>query len=145
MRLLGHPVHVMLVHFPIALWPAHAAAHLFAHRLPADVAGAAGFWLLAGGVVLGWLALLCGAADLLELWRTQKQRELSAGLVHAGINSTVLFAFTGLLVLEYPDYPGITHGTATLAGEIGFLVAMSVGNYFGGKIVWGEPSTPPSS
>src|SRR5690348_7591383 len=114
MRIRGHPVHVMLVHFPVALWPAHAALHLFSARLPAGVAGVAGFWCLAAGTGLGWLAAGCGLADLLDLSRAGDDRRLRDGLWHALINGSVLGAGTGVLAFEYPHYPAITHGAVFL-------------------------------
>lgn len=128
----------MLVHFPVALWPAHALLHLLASRLPAGVSAVAGFWLLSGGVALGWLAALAGASDLLTLWRTGDRSRLNSGILHGAINGSVLMGFTGLLALEFPSYPEIAHGGGFLALEIGLLVAMAVGNYFGAAVIWGD-------
>jgi uncharacterized membrane protein len=140
MRLFGHPVHVMLVHFPVALWPAHTALHVFASQLPAGVSAVAGFWLLVGGVGLGWLAAGFGAADLLEIWRAGDYSRLNSGITHAAINGAVLLGFTCLLAVEYSSYPEIRHGAGILATEAALLVAMGVGNYFGGAVIW--PKTP---
>ena len=136
MNIRGHPVHVMLVHFPVALWPAHAALHFISPQLPAGVAGVAGFWCLVAGTGLGWLAAGCGLPDLLAVQREGDPRRLMAGLWHAGLNGTVLVAFTGLLALEYPRYPAITHGPLFLGAEVLLLTALGAGNFFGGEMVW---------
>lgn len=136
MNIRGHPVHVMLVPFPVALWPAHAALHFFSPQLPAGVAGVAGFWCLVAGTGLGWLAAGCGLPDLLAVQREGDPRRLMAGLWHAGLNGTVLVAFTGLLALEYPRYPAITHGPLFLGAEVLLLTALGAGNFFGGEMVW---------
>jgi uncharacterized membrane protein len=147
MRLFGHPIHVMLIHFPIALWPAHEALHAFAPLLPPGVSATAGFWLLASGTVLGWFAAFFGASDLLMLWAAEDRAKFRAGLIHGVINGTVLLGFTGALAFEYLDYPHIAHGAGFLIAEGALLVAMIVGNYFGGEVVW--PATndkpPPQS
>lgn len=135
MRLFGHPVHAMLIHFPVALWPAHAAMHLFASRLPAGVGAVAGFWLLVAGVALGWLALGAGALDLWKFWRAREEKPLNVGIVHGAVNGSVLLGFTCLLAAEYPDYPTIVHGARFLLAEAALLVAMIVGNYVGATIV----------
>ena len=145
MRLLGHPVHVMLIHFPVALWPAHWLFHVFAARLPSGVAAASGLWLLAAGCVLGWLAAFFGALDLLELWRVSDARKLKSAFVHAVVNGAALLGFTVLAALEYGAWPSIQHGAGFLAGEAALLVAMFVGNYFGGAIVWGAAEGQASS
>jgi uncharacterized membrane protein len=136
MRFFGHPVHVMLIHFPVALWPAHAALHVFASFLPAGVSATAGFWLLAGGTALGWVAAFFGASDLLAIWTSDDRSLLKPGLIHGAINGTVLLGFTSLLGLEYLNYPHISHDVAFLVIEGALLVFMAVGNYFGGELVW---------
>ncbi len=135
MRFLGHPVHVMLVHFPVALWPAHWCFHVFARWLPPGLAGPGAFWLLAGGTGVGWLAALAGLTDLVPLSRTGG-RPLARGLAHAAINGTVLLAFTVLLGLELPRYPGIAHGTGALVAEAALLALLGAGNHFGGAVIW---------
>ena len=140
MRLLGHPVHVMLVHFPVALWPAHAGLQLFAAWLPAGAAVTVGFWLLAAGTALGWLAAIFGLTDLADLWAENDPSRLTAGIVHALVNGTALLGFTAILVLEYRVYPTIQHGAAFLAAEAVLLAAMFAGNYFGGAVIWRQPS-----
>lgn len=136
MRLFGHPVHVMLVHFPIALWPAHWGFHLLARQLPEGLAGVAGFWLLLAGVVLGWFAAGAGFSDLITSGQTDKTFSLVGAWRHGLVNGSVLLGFTILLGLERPLYPTITHGTAFLSIEGGLLVLLGIGNYLGGSLVW---------
>lgn len=143
MNIRGHPVHVMLIHFPVALWPAHAALHGFSAQLPADVAGIAGFWCLVAGTGLGWLAAGCGLLDLLAVQREGNSRRLTAGLWHAGLNGTVLTAYTGILALEYSHYPAIAHGPIFLGLEILLLLVLGVGNFFGGELVWRQADPAP--
>ncbi len=139
MRILGHPGHVMVVHFPVALWPAHECLHLFASHLPAGAAASVGFWLLAAGTALGWLAALLGLSDLMELARENDAR-LSNGLIHAIVNGSVLVGFTAILALEYRAFPAIAHGPGFLAGEAALIIVMFAGNYFGGAVVWSRPA-----
>ncbi len=129
----------MLVHFPVALWPAHWGFHVLAGRLPAGLAGLAGFWLLAAGTLLGWAAAVCGALDLLKFSREADQMRLNRGLLHGGVNGGVLLGFTVLLGLEGRAYPGIAHGPGWLAGEAVLLGVLLAGNYLGGTIDWRRP------
>lgn len=138
MRILGHPGHVMLVHFPVALWPAHEGLHLFTPRLPAGAAASVGFWLLVAGTALGWLAAILGLSDLVEL-RQKNDARLSNGIIHAIVNGSVLVGFTVILVLEYRAYPVIAHGAGFLTAEAALIIAMLAGNYFGGAVVWPRP------
>jgi uncharacterized membrane protein len=137
-RIFGHPVHVMLLHFPVAFWPAHFVLHLLGGRLPPGAAGVVGFWLLAAGTSIGWLAALCGVSDLLALQRAGEERRVSRAINHGLTNGTVLLGFTGLLATEYPHYPGIAHGPLFLSVEVVLLLALGVGNFLGGMIVWSD-------
>ena len=143
MRLLGHPVHVMLVHFPVALWPAHWLLHVFAARLPEGVAGVAGFWLLVGATVLGWAAAVFGVFDLIGVRDMGDAHGFKLGLWHAVVNGVVLMAFTTLCFYEYGRYPDIAYSFGWLVAEAIVLLVMTVGNYFGGAVVWGgkRPAT----
>jgi uncharacterized membrane protein len=137
MRLFGHPVHTMLLHFPVALWPAHWMLNVFASRLPAGVGAVAGFWVLLAGTALGWIAAFFGACDLLGVWLENDSKRIMAGIIHGSVNGGVLVGFTCLLAVEYPRYPSIGHGATFLSAEFLLLCAMTAGNYFGGSLVWG--------
>ncbi len=137
-RVLGHPVHAMLIHFPVALWPAHFALHLAAAHLPEATAVLIGFWLLVAGAALGWLAAVCGAIDLLALAQENNPARLRTGLIHASINGGALLGFTTLAVLEAARYPAVHHGPVFLTTEAALLTLMLLGNYFGGALIWGK-------
>jgi len=126
----------MLVHFPVALWPAHEGLHLFASQFPAGAAATVGFWLLVVGTALGWLAAIFGLTDLVALSQENDPPRLSKGIIHAVVNGSTLIGFTVIVALEYSAFPAIAHGGGFLAGEAVLLVAMFVGNYFGGAMIW---------
>jgi uncharacterized membrane protein len=142
-RIRGHPVHVMLVHFPIALWPAHFVLHLFGERIAAGPAtGAVAFWLLTAGVLVGWTGILPGAVDLLRLQADQNARRVRTAWAHAATNGTVLFGFTVLCALEYARYPQISHTSGWLFLEGTLLLMLVAGCFLGGEITWGERMPP---
>ena len=62
-RLLGHPIHPMLVPFPIAFFTAVFLADLAYWLAPRPFWAEAGFWLLAAGLVGAALAALAGFTD----------------------------------------------------------------------------------
>jgi len=126
----------MLVHFPVALWPAHWGFHVASRWLPPGLAGPAGFWLLLAGTAVGWLAAVCGLADAVTFRAKADSARLGRALWHGGVNGGVLLGFSVLLGLEWPRYPEISHGPASLAGEALLLAAMLAGNYLGGGIDW---------
>src|SRR6185369_13408742 len=92
MRLFGHPVHPMLVAFPIALlgltpiWDALAWA-----RLLAD-APALAYHSEVAGLIAGGLAVITGFADLLKIPQSETATARVA-LIHAGLALGVLSLF----------------------------------------------------
>ena len=97
-RLAGHPIHPMLVAFPIGFYTAAVGCML------AYVGTHEAFWYRVAmvaniaGVVGALLAVIPGAIDLFAL--PSKSRARSTGLKHAGFNlvSTGLFVVTGYLL-----------------------------------------------
>ena len=64
-RLMGHPIHPMLIPFPIAFFIGAFLADL-AFLASSDLFWAtAAFWLLAGGLVMAALAAIAGFTDFL--------------------------------------------------------------------------------
>ena len=97
-RIAGHPIHPMLVAFPIAFYTATVAtllAYVGTHEV---------FWFRVAmvaniaGIVTALIAVIPGAIDLFALPRNSRAR--ATGLKHAGFNllSTGLFAVTALLL-----------------------------------------------
>src|SRR5262245_50644324 len=124
----GHPIHVMLVSFPIAFYTAGLAsliAHvatgsLFAFRLA--------YLAFLGGAGVAVVAAVFGAIDLYAIERdTPAQR---TGLKHMALNlaSTVLFAGAGFLLYRaYADRSALSpsfapeYGAALMLAIIGFV------------------------
>jgi len=103
-RVAGHPIHPMIVAFPIAFYTTTVATLLaYAGTLEA-------FWYRVAmvaniaGIITAAIAVIPGAIDLYALPKGSRARE--TGLQHAGFNlaSTGLFAITALLM-----YRGWTH------------------------------------
>lgn len=105
-RIAGHPIHPMLVGFPIALYVATVATMLI------YVGTRDAFWYRAaltanvGGVIGGLLAAIPGAIDLFSLPATSRARQ--TGKKHAGMAllTTGLYSVSGALM-----YFGWTHRT----------------------------------
>ncbi|MBC7975186.1 MAG: DUF2231 domain-containing protein [Myxococcales bacterium] len=97
-RLAGHPIHPMIVGFPIAFYTATVATLL------AYVGTHEAFWFRVAmvaniaGIVTALIAVIPGAIDLFALPRDSRAR--AAGLKHAGFNllSTGLYAVTAFLL-----------------------------------------------
>jgi uncharacterized membrane protein len=135
MRLFGHPIHPMLVHFPIALWTVAAGAYV------ASAAGVTGSvdmiakFANGGGLFMAMLAMLAG---LLELRSIASQSEaMRVATWHMMIMATVWICFVVALMLSMST--GLDHSTAKLDAAVcavaGFLL-MGVGGWYGGRLVY---------
>ncbi len=103
-RVAGHPIHPMIVSFPIAFYTATVA------MLLAYIGTLEAFWYRVAmvaniaGIVTALVAVVPGAIDLFALPKDSRAR--ATGLRHAGFNllATGLFAVTALLL-----YRGWSH------------------------------------
>src|SRR3712207_3541530 len=95
LRVAGHPVHPVLVMFPLGLF-AMAVIFDVAHfgGAPAML-GAVAYWTIAAGLVGGVLAALAGAIDLIFIPNGTAAKR--AGVMHGLINMGVLLLFAVIL------------------------------------------------
>lgn len=99
-RIAGHPIHPMLVAFPLTFYTATVATLL------AYIGTREAFWYRSAmvanlaGIATAVIAALPGVIDLLALPRGSRAR--TAGLRHAGFNlvATLLFAITALVLYQ---------------------------------------------
>ncbi len=139
-KLLGHPVHPMLVVFPLGLLSTSVvfdALHTFTKKK--DFAKVS-YWTLVGGLIGGLAAAPFGIRDWLAV--PQDTRAKQIGLVHGVGNDIVisLFGLSWLLRRGKPEQPGATAvglsllgaslsmATAWLGGELSYRLGVGVDN-----------------
>lgn len=129
--LVGHPLHVMMVHFPVAFVIATLGIDLVYWWAGDD------FWLRAGiwssGVAF-WTGIAASIAGTGELLLVRGIRMLEASWSHA-IAAMTLVAISGAnwgLRLDYPDSV-LPHGLA-LSGLASVMVGFA--GWHGGKLVF---------
>jgi uncharacterized membrane protein len=131
-KLLGHPVHPMLIVLPLGLFIAAVifdGLHLW--RRSATFAAVA-YWNIAAGVVGGLLAAVFGLIDWFAIPAGTRAKRI--GLLHGGSNVVVvlIFAVVWLMRGERPD----TAPTTTLfLLEVVALALGSVAGWLGGELV----------
>src|SRR4051812_20420578 len=103
MKFLGHPIHLMLIHFPAALFPMELVCYFIFYRTGNASFGDASFYAISGGVLLGWLAVITGSIDLIMI---KNDGDLQAkALIHGFINSTVVITYSIIAWILYKHYP----------------------------------------
>src|SRR6187402_2799556 len=82
-NIFGHPIHPMLIPFPIAFFVATFVCDLVFWRTGYPIWATAATWLLGAGLVMAALAAVMGLIDFLG---EQRIRDLSDAWLHAGGN-----------------------------------------------------------
>ena len=144
MRLLGHPVHPMLVHFPIVFWSCALAADIVALFARAELAVSVAFATLALGCMSGLLAMIAGILDFTDLRKDSPARDCAVSHLMAMCSAWLVF----LVALALHGFPPKTPVpiAALMASAAGFLT-MAYGARLGGKLVYefGVGSTTPGT
>jgi uncharacterized membrane protein len=133
-RFFGHPIHLMLVHFPAGLFPTALALDSGALIFSRARLAVCALFVLGGGVMGGVLAALFGSMDYLRLasdhpaWRKAS--------LHGALNLLWLAAFTAMCAAKAKDYPDVPIPSAWEVATSATLVAgVLVSNYLGGELV----------
>lgn len=115
-RIGGHPIHPMLVGFPIAFFVATFVCDLVFWGTALPGWAAATQWLLGAGLVMAALAALAGLTDVLG---DQRIRALGDVWLHAGGNVLVV------LLELYNFYSRYTQGAAAIL-PTGLIISLIV-------------------
>lgn len=133
LRLAGHPLHPMLVHFPVALWTLSVAADAGGFITAEGIWWRASFACQALGLLAALPAMVAGAADFSSLPRGHPG--LDTAVAHLAAMGTAWLLFLSSVVLRgLPDGNAPTL-FAVIAALAGFL-AMAVGGWLGGRLVY---------
>ena len=131
-RLLGHPIHPMLVVFPLGLLTVAAifdVIYIYTHKGHwADLS----FWLIAAGIIGGLIAAVFGVIDWLGI--PQGTRAKYIGLIHGLSNVVVLILFITSWFMRWSN-PAAPVMTAMMLGWIGIVFALFAG-WLGGELVY---------
>src|SRR5882672_2161075 len=133
MKIFGHPLHVMLIHFPAALFPMDFVCSLFGYFYKDFSFTQASFYAMMGGAVLGCVVVITGTFDLLSVVN-EKSSIVKKALVHGGINSTVVIAYIVLAFIAFKKSPDLEADKISgIALKGGLITLMILGNYLGGS------------
>ena len=132
-----HPIHPMVVHFPIALLLASLLFDLLALRWREEECRATSLSLLALGVLAAVVALLTGhlAEEAVEHSGTIPKQAIET---HEELAFAAFWVFAGLLGVKMLSYWGWMRERALLVLFIGVggAVLLLVASYYGGGLVY---------
>jgi uncharacterized membrane protein len=130
-RLLGHPIHQMLIVFPLGLLAMAVVFDLLAIGLRQPYWSEVGFWMIAAGIVTGLLAAPFGFVDWIGIPSATRAKRV--GAIHGLGNIVVVLLFAGSWYLRRPSPAAPTTIALTLSFA-GGLLALFTG-WLGGELV----------
>jgi uncharacterized membrane protein len=129
-RFLGHPVHQMLVVFPLGLLATAVVFDIIYLARDAQIMAAVSYWMIAAGLVGGLLAAPFGFIDWLSIPEGTRAKRI--GAVHGGGNVLVVLLFATSFLLRDTNYaPQLGQIVWAFAGAAIALVTA----WLGGELV----------
>ena len=129
-RILDHPVHPMLIPFPIGLWVFSLVADI-TYRVGGDpVWLTIAFWTMVGGTVGGLVAAVPGLIDFLAL---REREAIRIATIHMVLNLTIVGLFVANLILRVRGYGP---GTLTLVLSVVAVALLLVSGWFGWELIY---------
>lgn len=131
-KLLGHPIHPMLVVLPLGLFiGAVVFDGLYLWRGSLAFATVA-YWNIAAGIVGGLLAAVFGLIDWFDIPAGTRAKRI--GLLHGGSNVVVILTFTFVWWMRQGT-PDVTPSGNLFFVEVAALMLGSVAGWLGGELV----------
>ena len=130
-KIFGHPIHQMLIVFPLGLLATAVIFDLLAIGLGNGYWSEIAYWMIAAGVITGLLAAPFGTIDWFAIPSGTRAKRI--GAVH-GIGNVVvvlLFAVSWLMRADVPAAPGAVALALSFAG--GGLALFT--GWLGGELV----------
>jgi uncharacterized membrane protein len=131
-KLLGHPVHPMLIVFPLGLWITSLVFDVLKKATGHKELSVASFWAIGGGLVGGVLAAVFGWIDWFAIPRGTRAKTI--GLWHGVGNMVVavLFGVSWMLRMGAPNREPVT--LAFVLSLMGISLG-GVTGWLGGELV----------
>ncbi len=126
----GHPIHPMLIPFPIAFLTAALATDLMYWRTNDDFWARASLWLVGAGLVMGVLAAVFGLIDFTTIRQVQRHKD---AWIHAlGNSAALLLAFVSFWIrIDDPQDAVLPPGLILSLVIAGIL---TVTGWYGGEL-----------
>jgi uncharacterized membrane protein len=128
----GHPIHPMLIPFPIAFFVGTFACDLVYWQTSNSAWAAATPWLLGAGLVMAALAAVMG---LIDVFGDQQIRQLSTVWWHAGANVLVVLIEFFNLFFRYQQGPAAIVPNGLLLSLLAVVLLLFSG-WKGGELVF---------
>ena len=130
-KLLEHPVHPMLIVFPLGLLATSVAFDIVGLIQSDPNWFRISFWMIAAGIIGGLCAAVFGLIDWLAI--PPRTRANRIGLLHGGLNVVVVLLFIASWWLRRANGQ-VPNSGALVVSFVAVLMAL-VGGWLGGELV----------
>ena len=131
MKIVGHPVHPMLIVFPLGLLATAVIFDIITLSTSDGKWSTMAWYMIAAGIIGGLLAAVFGLADWIGI--PSNTRAKAIGLWHGGLNVLVVLLFAVSWLLRRPE-PASPSSLALALSFTAVVIAMVAG-WFGGELV----------
>jgi uncharacterized membrane protein len=131
-KLFGHPVHPMLVVFPLGLLATAVIFDIVRLLTGNDDFAAVSFWNIAAGIIGGLVAAVFGLIDWLSI--PSDTRAKVVGMWH-GLGNVVVVALFAVSWLLRLNQPGYVPDTLAFVLSLAALALAAVTGWLGGELV----------
>ncbi len=134
-RWLGHPLHPVLVHLPVGLWPTAFVLDIISIAVGSALAVKLSFWALVLGLLVAVLAIPAGRADWWDIPRGDRARRI--GITHLSLNMMVIILVVMNIILRLDSWSTATSvaiWSALLSGTT--IILLGISGYLGGQMVY---------
>lgn len=129
-RLLGHPIHQMLIVFPLGLLGTAVVFDVIRLATGSEAMAVAAYWMIAAGLVGGAIAAPFGFIDWMSIPAGTRAKRI--GAMHGAGNVLVLLLFGASFLLRDRSYsPDLAQMVWSFAGAAVSLVTA----WLGGELV----------
>jgi len=135
MRIFGHPVHPMLVHFPIVFWTVALVAYVASAAGVTEPVDGIAKYANGAGLIMAMLAMLAGLVELRTIENRSEAMRIATW--HMMVMATVWTCFLLALLLSISGAADRSPARLAVAAcaVVGFLL-MGIGGWLGGRLVY---------
>lgn len=132
LKLMGHPIHPMLIVFPLGLLAGSLGFDIGYLKTDNSEFAIVSYWMISAGIIGGLLAAIFGAADWLAIPSNTRAKAL--GLWHGIGNVIVVLFFVGSWILRY-RVPGYVPSESAVALSVIAVGLALIAGWLGGELV----------
>jgi uncharacterized membrane protein len=135
MRIFGHPVHPMLVHFPIVFWTVAVVAYVASAAGVTEPVDDIAKFANGAGLIMAMLAMLVGLIEIRTI--DNRSEAMRVATWHMMVMATVWVCF---LLASLLSISGGADGSparlAVVACAVAGFLLMGIGGWLGGRLVY---------